>query len=81
MNLIPVSSAPRAPVGVGIGPDAKTVVVESAAAQAILRVPGTPEAWATLACDTAGRSITAQDLESIATKDGLVAGCGGALPG
>ena len=81
MNLIPVSSAPRAPVGVGIGPDAKTVVVESAAAQAILRVPGTPEAWATLACDTAGRPLTAQDLESIATKDGLVAGCGGALPG
>ena len=81
LNLMPVSSAPRAPVGVGISPDGKTVIVESAAAQAILRLPATPEAWATLACETAGRSITAQDLESVATRDGLVAGCGGALPG
>ena len=50
MNVVPVSSAPRAPVGVGVAADGRSVVAESPAGQAILRVPGTPEAWATLAC-------------------------------
>jgi WD40 repeat protein len=81
MNLVPVNYAPWAPVGVGIAADGTSVVVESPAAQTILRVPGTPEAWVTLACQKAGRSLIAQDLESIATKDGLVAGCGSALGG
>ena len=81
LSLIPVRSAPRAPNGVGVSPDGRTLVVESTPAQAILRLPVSPDAWVTRACETAGRPITGEDLESIASKDGLVAGCGDSLPG
>ncbi len=81
LRLVPVQSAHRASNALGLTLNGETLIVASEIAQQVLRVPVTPEAWATHACDAAGRPVKQGDLESVVTStDRLIAGCGDAIP-
>lgn len=80
LGLLPVKSAVRSYNGVGVTPDAKTLVVASETTQTVMRVPVTADAWADLACGQAGRTLRKDDLSGVTSTDGLTAGCGSELP-
>ena len=68
LSLVPVQAAHRASNALGPTLNGEMVIVASDIAQQVLRVPVTPEAWATHACETAGRPANQEDLESVVTS-------------
>ena len=81
LPLIPVKSAVRAWNGLGVTADASTLLIASETEKAVLRVPAAADAWLSLACQTAGRDVHEADLQNVvASLQGIVPGCGNALP-